>query len=58
MLIFAVAIGFFAFGVAFSEVYNRRMWDKYLDGMRNGVSMKEWKEEGARTIRRAAKKGM
>lgn len=58
MLIFAVAIVFFAFGVAFSEAYNRRMWDKYLDGMRNGVSMKEWKEESKRIAHHAGRKGM
>ncbi len=42
MSIFA-ALGFIALGAAISEMYHFRMWQKYLDGMRSGVSMRFWK---------------
>jgi len=42
MSIFA-ALGFIALGAAISEMYHFRMWQKYLEGMRSGVSMRYWK---------------
>ncbi|MBR1979698.1 hypothetical protein [Candidatus Proelusimicrobium excrementi] len=42
MNIFA-ALGFIALGAAISEMYHFRMWQKYLEGMRSGVSMRLWK---------------
>lgn len=38
------ALGFIVLGAAISELYNYRIWQKYLDGMRNGISLKEWRE--------------
>lgn len=38
------ALGFIALGAAISEAYNYRIWLKYKDGMRSGVSMRNWKD--------------
>lgn len=38
------ALGFIALGVVVSEIYHWRIWQKYTDGLRNGISMREWKE--------------
>lgn len=48
------ALGFIALGAAISEIYNRRIWMKYKDGMENGISLRYWKmgveEDGNPTV--------